>query len=233
MFTWDEYYNFANRLARLYSSFGVDDNVVCKKTGISISAINKWRDLDSMPSADSLIKLAEFFDCSTDYLIGRNKHSEELNHAIDCLSDDNQELVKEYAKLLLLKQKQDEKELREAYEKISPGIANFDEKYRFADNNEKKLIEQCLSHLRFTVNGIRLLKADPIPHNRMYLCFMSKRKAMLNNYLCGEYSDFMNDLEQFSKISEYQLLIDAEAEFSSTRKGIYIRNNGELFDVNF
>ena len=69
MFTWDEYYNFANRLARLYSSFGVDDNVVCKKTGISISAINKWRDLDSMPSADSLIKLAEFFDCSTDYRI--------------------------------------------------------------------------------------------------------------------------------------------------------------------
>ena len=192
--------------------------------------MRKWYNFETIPNADSLMKLADFFDCSTDYLIGRAKHSEELNHAIDCLSDENQKLVEQYAKLLFLKQMQEEKELNDAYEKIGSEITDFDKKYRFADRNEKVLIEQFLSGLRFSVNGIRLFQDEPVSHNRMFLCFMSGRKPMLNNYLVGDYSDLMNDLGTLSKISQYQLMIDVESE-NGSRHCVYIRDDGTVFNA--
>lgn len=43
-----------------------------KETGISESLFGKWRDKPSSKiSSCNLVKIADFFDCSVDYLLGR------------------------------------------------------------------------------------------------------------------------------------------------------------------
>lgn len=41
------------------------------QTGISKSAISKWKIEGSLPSLDSLLVLSDYFDVSLDYLLGR------------------------------------------------------------------------------------------------------------------------------------------------------------------
>lgn len=41
-----------------------------EKIDIEPSAITKFLRAESMPSADTLVKLADFFNCTTDYLLG-------------------------------------------------------------------------------------------------------------------------------------------------------------------
>lgn len=40
-------------------------------TGISTGNISDWRTGKSKPGAESLIKIADYLDCSVDYLLGR------------------------------------------------------------------------------------------------------------------------------------------------------------------
>ena len=42
-----------------------------KDTGITQGMISYWKNGERMPSADNLITLADYFDCSVDYLLGR------------------------------------------------------------------------------------------------------------------------------------------------------------------
>lgn len=46
---------------------------VAKDTGISYSSLSEWKSgRSAMPSAECLIKLADYFNVSIDYLVGRN-----------------------------------------------------------------------------------------------------------------------------------------------------------------
>ena len=47
-----------------------------KTTGISSGNISDWKSGRSKPSAETLIKIAEYFDCSIDYLLGRTDMKE-------------------------------------------------------------------------------------------------------------------------------------------------------------
>ena len=111
---------------------GLNPQTVGHKIGVSSSTVSQWKKTNTdnmesmtplgmidvmcsfskyngtMPSVESLIKLADYFNCSTDYLIGTSKHSESLNRVLDCLSAENQKIVEDYANLLLLKQRKDE-----------------------------------------------------------------------------------------------------------------------------
>ena len=52
-----------------------DRNLTAKKlseaTGISSGNISDWKSGRSMPSAATLVILADYLDCSVDYLLGR------------------------------------------------------------------------------------------------------------------------------------------------------------------
>ena len=41
------------------------------KLGVTQTAIAKWESGDREPSIDVLISIADFFDCTIDYLVGR------------------------------------------------------------------------------------------------------------------------------------------------------------------
>jgi len=61
---------FAQRLKELREEQGLTQSQLGAKTGISQAGIAKWETGDRSPSIDSIIALANFFNCTADYLIG-------------------------------------------------------------------------------------------------------------------------------------------------------------------
>ena len=62
---------FATRLRTLLKEQGLTQTAVIENLPVSASVLYKWLSGKSLPSTDTLIRLATFFDCSVDYLIGR------------------------------------------------------------------------------------------------------------------------------------------------------------------
>ena len=62
---------FNERFAFLFKRKGKKKAQLKKKTNIPESAIYNWLRGDFEPNVENLEKIAEFFECSIDYLIGR------------------------------------------------------------------------------------------------------------------------------------------------------------------
>ena len=62
---------FSERLRAMMKSRHVTQQILKDEAKISTSVQYKWLSGKNNPSVESLIRLAEFFDCSVDYLIGR------------------------------------------------------------------------------------------------------------------------------------------------------------------
>lgn len=70
-----------NRLKELRSAVGLNQSEMAEKLGVSVSSYQKYeREKNSiMPSIEVLIKIAEFFGVSVDYLLGRENQPESDN----------------------------------------------------------------------------------------------------------------------------------------------------------
>ncbi len=62
---------FAERFNQILKERKISKERFRKDNKISSSVLYKWSSGKAKPSIDSLIKIAEYFDCSVDYLIGR------------------------------------------------------------------------------------------------------------------------------------------------------------------
>lgn len=62
---------FGERLRFILKSRNLSQKKLCEQLKLSTGALYKWLSGKNNPSVESLIRLAEFFDCSVDYLIGR------------------------------------------------------------------------------------------------------------------------------------------------------------------
>lgn len=62
---------FWTRFLLLCEMHNTKPNPVGKEIGISSGIITKWKKEESLPSGEMLIKIAEYFDCSIDFLVGR------------------------------------------------------------------------------------------------------------------------------------------------------------------
>lgn len=62
---------FAERLKELREEMNISQNQLSKELKMSQAAISKWESGDRLPSVDLLWLLADYFKCSTDYLLGR------------------------------------------------------------------------------------------------------------------------------------------------------------------
>lgn len=65
-------FGFAARLRDLREEAGLSMMELARKIGVSDAAICKWENGLAEPKLGYIIRLAEFFDCSTDYLIGKD-----------------------------------------------------------------------------------------------------------------------------------------------------------------
>ena len=71
--------NFGDRLRAIRKGLGMTQMQLSDKTGLSQSNINTWERNRSLPLPHGLIKLADCFGCSVDYLLGR----EVQEHALE------------------------------------------------------------------------------------------------------------------------------------------------------
>lgn len=55
---------------------GINASKLSKATGISTGNISDWKNGKSVPSASALIVLADYLECSVDYLLGRTDNPE-------------------------------------------------------------------------------------------------------------------------------------------------------------
>ena len=58
--------------SKLCNEVGKKPNPVGKEIGVSSAAIANWK-AGSIPNGETLMKIADYFHCSTDYLLGRTE----------------------------------------------------------------------------------------------------------------------------------------------------------------
>ena len=80
---WERFYNLCIRK-------NTKPNPVSKELNISSGVVTKWK-TGSIPNGETLLKIADYFNCSVDYLLGR---SEELCGS--SLSEKEKRLVSNY-----------------------------------------------------------------------------------------------------------------------------------------
>lgn len=61
---WERFYNAC-------VTKGTKPNPVAKEINISSGIVTKWKTSGALPNGETLIKIADYLDCSTDYLLGR------------------------------------------------------------------------------------------------------------------------------------------------------------------
>ena len=62
---------FAERLLELRKEKNISQAKLAKEIGVSFSVVCYWETDRSEPTAPNLVKLADFFNVSIDYLVGR------------------------------------------------------------------------------------------------------------------------------------------------------------------
>ena len=67
----DKYFEILpTRIRELVSENNITQNALAKEIGVTRQAISQYCDGSSVPNADKLLKLAQFFNVSADYLLG-------------------------------------------------------------------------------------------------------------------------------------------------------------------
>ncbi len=62
---------FSQQLTIILAHFNVTKYRMEKDTGIAEKTVNRWHNGKTQPTSESLIKLANYFDCSVDFILGR------------------------------------------------------------------------------------------------------------------------------------------------------------------
>ena len=64
---------FAKRLNNEIKGKGKSQNAICKDLGISKQKLSNWKTGYTEPDLRALVTLADYFDVSVDYLLGRGE----------------------------------------------------------------------------------------------------------------------------------------------------------------
>ncbi len=62
---------FSEQLSFLLAHFGVTKYKLEKETGLTEETVNRWHRGKYEPSVESLVRLADYFGCSVDFILGR------------------------------------------------------------------------------------------------------------------------------------------------------------------
>lgn len=62
---------FWERLCELCTIHNCKPNTIAKDIGLSSAIATKWKNEGTLPNGETLIKIANYLNCSVDYLLGR------------------------------------------------------------------------------------------------------------------------------------------------------------------
>jgi len=68
------YSKFQQRLQYLMEDYNISQVDLCRRTGVSTASMSRYLHYERFPDFDNLIRLAEFFSVSIDWLLGRDDH---------------------------------------------------------------------------------------------------------------------------------------------------------------
>lgn len=74
---------FAVRIKNLRQSKELTQVQLAEKLGVKKQSISNWENDNIMPSVDMLVRIADFFQVSTDYLLGRDIQEPSAPHMLD------------------------------------------------------------------------------------------------------------------------------------------------------
>jgi len=108
-----------NRLKQLREEKGLYQGDIAKFLGITTSAVGFYENEKRDMSPETIVKLSDFFNVSTDYLLGKSdiRNSKEVNieevdiafaSGIKALNETNKAIIKSTVEALLAKQEKDE-----------------------------------------------------------------------------------------------------------------------------
>ena len=102
---------FPERLAELLSRRGIKPYRLSKEIGVSEGLISNWRSGKRRPAMNNIIKLAEYFEVSADYLLDINLPPvdplrDQVKQSLLTLSDDAVLKVLEYIRILQTQENQ-------------------------------------------------------------------------------------------------------------------------------
>jgi len=66
------------KLQTLRTKYGYSQKQVAKKLGVSPSIVSGYETGERTPSTENLLALSYLFNCSTDYLLGKQSHEPQL-----------------------------------------------------------------------------------------------------------------------------------------------------------
>jgi len=94
---------FSERLKALRNKLKIDRKEICEKLGVALTTYSNYENNNREPDFDTLIKLAKYFNVTTDYLLGitdiRNCYECRENNAEDKLTQDEEKVIQLYRKL--------------------------------------------------------------------------------------------------------------------------------------
>ena len=86
------------RIKELRCEHGLSQRALAKKIGANQKTVNLWEREKSSPSADFVVALADTFECSADYLLGREDDIGRVN-VIKDITAEEQTVLEKYNKL--------------------------------------------------------------------------------------------------------------------------------------
>lgn len=91
----------AERLKELRKNTGLNQTIVAQSLNLPYFTLGKWEQGRAEPSADDLVRLADYYDVSVDYLLGREDDFGVIRsqNAAPALDKDEQELIENFREL--------------------------------------------------------------------------------------------------------------------------------------
>ena len=65
----------ADRIQQLRKQKGISQEELADRVGVSRQAVSKWESAQSVPDLDKILLLSDYFEVTTDYLLGRTSVS--------------------------------------------------------------------------------------------------------------------------------------------------------------
>lgn len=90
-----DYMLFWERFYSLCLSVNKKPNTICNELGFSSATSTHWKN-GTMPKGDALLSLADYFDCSVDYLLGREETKKAAVLSVESSDTKKEQLIKNY-----------------------------------------------------------------------------------------------------------------------------------------
>lgn len=112
--------NFISRIEELLKSRRIQKNKMLSDLNLSVNSFTNWKNRGTVPSGDTLQKIADYFGVSVEYLLNgqekkpsENEDLEEIRVALfggdTEVTPDMWEEVKQFARFVAMKKKQEKK----------------------------------------------------------------------------------------------------------------------------